>query len=303
MFPAAMLERLRAVPGVAAVLPVRRLTAEVEGRVARVIGIDFALWRQHGGMDIPTSPDGVILSRNFANLSGRRPGERVRIAAPDGAFDLRVAAVIDDFTDENGTVWLDWEVFRRRFHDDAVEMFAVRLAPGAIRADARRDLLLAFDPRAPVLMLDGVEFRGYLDRLVDQWRAISYVQVIAAMLIALLGVGSFLVVSIVERRRELGVMILLGATPGQLARCVLVEALGVAAAGLLLGAPLGMLLEAYLLFTLRHSINGFELPWRIDAPLAVALLVAVPVAALLAGTFPLRSINRMNLVREVETDA
>jgi ABC-type antimicrobial peptide transport system permease subunit len=119
----------------------------------------------------------------------------------------------------------------------------------------------------------------------------------------MLGIGSFLVVSIVERRRELGLMVVLGATPVQLARCVLVEALGVAAAGLLLGAPWGILLQLYLLFTLRYSINGFDLPWRLDTPLAAAILVAVPAAALLAAVLPLRSLNRMNLAREVERDA
>jgi putative ABC transport system permease protein len=280
MFPGLMLDRLRALPGVAAVTPVRRITAEVEGRTARVIGIDFAVWKKYGSMDIPTSPDGIVISRNLANLSGRRTGDRLRINAPDGRFEMPVRAVIDDFTDENGTVWLDWAVFRARFHDDAVEMFAVRLSPGAPRAEARQAILRAFDPRA-----------------------LSYIQVIAAALIALLGVGSLLIVSIMERRRELGLMVALGATPAQLARCVLVEALGVAATGLLLGAPLGMLLEAYLLFTLRHSINGFELPWRIDVPLALALLVAVPLAAQLAAALPLRSLNRMNLVREMEADA
>jgi putative ABC transport system permease protein len=202
-----------------------------------------------------------------------------------------------------GTVWLDWQVYGRRFHDDAVELFAVRLKPGASRTLARQELLGQFDTRAPVLILDGEEFRGYLDRLVDRWRAISYIQLIAAVLISLVGIGSFLVVSIVERRRELGLIVVLGATPGQLRRFVLVEALGVAAAGLMLGASGGILLQAYLLFALQHSLNGYALPWAVDAPLAAALLVAVPVAALLAAALPLQSLNRMNLAREVAADA
>ena len=303
MFPLALVGRLRSVPEVAAVAPVRRLAAEVEGRPASVVGIDFALWKQYGGLAAPASPSSAILSRNFANLSGRRVGDLVRIAAPDGNFDVPVQAVIDDFTDENGSVWLDWRLFTDRFRDDAVEMFAVRLKPGASRSSARQGLLRQFDPGAPVLVLDGEEFRGYLDQLVNQWRAISYIQVAAAMLIALVGIASFLVVSIVERRRELALIVVLGATPRQLARCVLVEALGVASAGLMLGAPLGVLLQFYLLFTLQHSINGFDLPWRIDAPLVAALFVAVPAAALLAAVAPLRSLNRMNLAREVEADA
>jgi putative ABC transport system permease protein len=303
MFPASTLDRLRSVAGVAAVTPVRRLTARVEGRTCRVIGIDFALWRTYGGAEIPASPGGAILSRNFANLSGRRPGERVRIASPDGEFELPVAGIIDDYTDETGTVWLDWKVFCRRFRDDAVELFAVRLKPGAPQARARQDLLQVFDPRAPVLVLDGAEFRRYLDGLVDRWRAASYVQIVAAALIALIGAGSFLMVSIVERRRELGLITVLGATPVQLARCVVVEALGVATAALSLGVPAGMLLESYLLFTLRRSISGFELPWSLDIRLSAALIAAVPAAALLAGLVPIWSLTRMNLVREVERDA
>ena len=303
MFPLTLGDRLRSVPEVAAVLPVRRLAAEVDGRPASVVGIDFALWKQYGGLAAPASPNSAIVSRNFANLSGRRVGGTVRIAAPDGNFDLRVQGVIDDFIDENGSVWLDWRLFTDRFHDDAVEMFAVRLKPGASRTSARRGLLRQIDPRAPALVLDGEELRGYLDRLVNRWRAISYIQVAAAVLIALVGIGSFLLVSIVERRRELALIVVLGATPRQLARCVLVEALGVASAGLMLGAPLGILLQFYLLFTLRHSINGFDVPWSIDPLLVAALFVAVPAAALLAAVAPLRSLNRMNLAREVESDA
>jgi putative ABC transport system permease protein len=303
MFPLSMRGRLEKVPGVAAVVPVRRLTAQVNGRPARVIGIDFAAWKEHGGAKIPNSPDGAIVSDNFASLRGLRTGDAVRIAAPDGSFDVPIRAVIDDFTDELGTVWLDWQVYRLRFHDDAVEIFAVRLKPGASRALARQGLLNQFDHSAPVLILDGAEFRTYLDHLVDQWRAISYIQIIAAVLISLVGVGSFLVVSIVERRRELGLLVVLGATPMQLRRCVQVEALGVAAAGLLLGIPGGLLLQAYLLYTFRRSLNGYALPWTVDGRLAVALLLAVPLAAWLAATLPLRSLNRMNLAREVETDA
>lgn len=303
MFPAAALDRLRSVAEVAAVTPVRRLTAQVDGRATRVIGIDFALWKKYGGAEIPASAGGAVVSRNFANLRGRRPGDRVRIAGPDGEFELPVTGIVDDFTDELGTLWLDWGMFCHRFHDDSIELFAVRLEPGAPRALARQGLLSVFDPRAPVLAMDGAEFRGYLDGLVDRWRAASYVQVLAAALIALIGAGSFLTVSIVERRRELGLIAALGATPLQLGRCVAVEAFGFAVAALSLGVPAGMLLESYLLFTMRLSINGFDLPWRLDGPLTVALVVAVPVAALVASLVPLRALTRMNLVREVERDA
>ena len=303
MFPASMLERLRRLPGVAAVTPLRRIAADVEGRPAKVIGIDFAVWKTYGGAEIPASPGGAAISRNLANVTGKWVGSRIGIAGPDRRFDLPVIAVIDDFTDENGTVWVDWRVFQREFAEDGVEMFALRLAPDADRASMRQALRAAFDPRAPVLIMDGREFRGYLDSLVDQWRGLAYIQVCAAMTIALMGIASFMVVSLVERRRELGLIVMLGATPGQLVRCVLVEALGVAAAGLLLGAPLGVLLETYLLFTLRESVSGFQLPWRVDAPLVLALFLVVPAAAMAAGLLPLRTLHSPNLVREVEADA
>ncbi len=302
-FPAATGERLSRVPGVKAVLPARRLRASAEGRPVIVFAMDFALWKKYGGLPLSADPGSAVVSRNFANQAGLRSGGPIRLASPDGAFVLPVGDVIDDYLSEQGNVWLDWSVFERRYHDNSAELFAVYLEPGIAPGAMRAALLREFDPHAPVMILDGAAFHAHLDRIVARWRAISYLQVLAALATALLGAGSFLVVSIAERRRELGLLALVGATPGQLSRCVVVEALAISAAAVLLGCLLGLLLQAYLLFTLRQSINGYDLPWQFDTGPLLALLIALPLGALAAAALPWLSLSRMDLAREVECDA
>lgn len=302
-FPFQIRDRLNRIAGVRAAVPARRIKAEAEGAEVSVMAVDFAQWSRFSDSAFRSDPHSAIVSRNFASRHGLLAGGRIHITAPDGPFSLPVASVADDFLNEEGNVWIDWSTYRSRFHDDAVEMFAVYLAPGVSKDAIRPVLLGEFDPHAPVLILDGAEFHRYLDGIVARWRTISYVQVLAALLIALLGVGSFLAVSILERRREFGLLALVGATPAQIARCVFIEALAIAGAALLLGSLLGVLLQAYLLFTLQCSVNGFELPWRWDAGPALTLLFAVPAAALVAAALPWRSLNRMDLAREVECDA
>lgn len=303
LFPAATLHRLRSVAGAAAVIPARRVYVDVDGRRARLVAGDLALWGRYNQLGADAAGHGAVVSRNFANLAGRRAGDRLRIQTPSGLLELPVQAVVDDLMSEAGVVYIDLETYRRHFLDDSIEMFLVYAAPTASKPELRRALLAQFDPRAPVVVVDGAEFRAYLNGMVDQWRAASYIQVLAALLIALVGVGNFLVVSIHERKREFGLLTLLGATPGQTVRCVLVEALAVAAAAVALGILLGLALESYLLFTLRESVNGYALPWLVDYRMALLLALIAPLGALAAAALPIRSLLRMPLAREVEADA
>jgi putative ABC transport system permease protein len=303
LFPAALGEKLKAVPGVAAVLPLRRFYGEVEGRRARLMATDLRLLKRYGAQMADGAEYGAVLSRIFANRSGRRTGERIQIASPNGFFELNVVGVIDDYSSESGSLYIDWQVYRERFHDDAVETFAIYLTPGASKEDTRRALLARFERSTPAVILDGDEFRAQLDAIVARWRGIGFVQIGVAWILSFAGVASFLIVSIRERRHELALLSVLGATPEQVRRSVVIEALGVAAAGLILGFLLGIVLDVYLWLTLRYSVNGFELPWTADMRVSVGLLVSVPLGALLAAALPIRWLNRMQLASEVSSDA
>jgi ABC-type lipoprotein release transport system permease subunit len=69
---------------------------------------------------------------------------------------------------------------------------------------------------------------------------------VVILLIVTIGVVNTLLMSVMERLREFGVILALGATPGRLRRMVLAEALVLGVAAILLGSLLGALATCYL---------------------------------------------------------
>ena len=102
------------------------------------------------------------------------------------------------------------------------------------------------------------------------------------LLLAAAGLAAFLVAlksqwaGLIERRREIAILKVLGWTPGMLARLIFLEALLLALAGSVLGCVLG---QAILSFTPVHGAAAGLSAWAMAIPLVVA-------GALLAAVLP-----------------
>ncbi len=87
---------------------------------------------------------GVILSdRRSLQLKNLHAGDTIEIPAPTGTLRLPVVGVIDDWSDQQGTIFLDRTVYRKWWNDDRVNTFRVYLRQGASLPSVR-----AADPRA-----------------------------------------------------------------------------------------------------------------------------------------------------------
>src|SRR4029077_6184115 len=84
--------------------------------------------------------------------------------------------------------------------------------------------------------------------VADQLRrvySLAYAQQVVVGLVALLGVISALFISVLQRRRELGLLRAVGASRDQVLRSVLAEAVLMGLVGAILGLAIGVLLEWY----------------------------------------------------------
>ena len=119
-------------------------------------------------------------------------------------------------------------------------------------------------------------------------------------LLAGLGVLNGLLLSALERAKEVGVLRALGTTDRQIAGAVFLESGLLGLAGGLVGYAVGLALTPVLVAALR-SLSGLALPLRLafePGLLAVALAVLLGLAA---GWVPLRRMQRMDPVRAVRT--
>ncbi len=108
------------------------------------------------------------------------------------------------------------------------------------------------------------------------------------LVVVVLGIASVLVVSVVQKQREIGILRAMGATRGQILRVFLVQGAVVGAAGSVLGVVLAVLL-IWLFTSLVRGADGLPL-FAITLPVKTALQVALlsTVCGVLAAIAPAR---------------
>lgn len=117
----------------------------------------------------------------------------------------------------------------------------------------------------------------------------SFVTVVVA-----LGIASVLVVSVVQKRKEIGILRAVGATRGQMMRVFLWQGAIVGAAGALLGTGLAMALISVFSRVLRNDKGAQLFTLELDLRLMGIALAAAIVIGLIAAVLPARNAARLD---------
>ncbi|MGN2636172.1 ABC transporter permease [Nocardia takedensis] len=159
----------------------------------------------------------------------------------------------------------------------------VKAQPGADLSAMRTDLEKATDQFAVVQVQDREEFKGAQGRQINTMLAILYGLLALAVVIAILGIINTLALSVVERRREIGMLRAVGTLRAQVRRTIYLESMLIAIFGALVGVVLGIGLGIGFLRTLRDfGIDQITVPWT----QLVSVLVASAVVGVLAAVWP-----------------
>ncbi len=125
--------------------------------------------------------------------------------------------------------------------------------------------------------------RAFLQEQVDEYSVIIVAMGVVALIGGAVGMSNTMLVSVAERRQEIGVIKAVGGSKGDLVRMFLVEAAAISAAGVALGLVAGAAL-GYWLTTFR--VLGLALPLVYDVPWFFLAGGMGVVSGLLAGVYP-----------------
>ena len=310
-FPSSMSPEIAALPGVERVQMFRNARLTLRGVPAMAVGIEM----RSVAITSRTTPiagrapemyrqaaegRGLIVSDTLAQRLRLGLGDGLTIQAPYGTIQLPVVGVIVDYTDQQGAVFLDRDVFTKYWRDDSVSDFRVFVKDGTRIADLRRRILERYAGTRQIFVLTSEESRAYVLKLANEWFGLMDVQVAVAVLVALLGIVNALTVSITDRRRELGTLQAVGALRGQVRRAIWLEAIAVAALGLVLGCALGAVNLFYVLDIVQRDVAGLRLDYQYPVTTVLALAPAIFGAAFAAALWPAESALRMPLVESLE---
>jgi putative ABC transport system permease protein len=311
-FPKALANDIAAIPGVEDVQSVRSLRLNIGGTPVLLIVIDAASFEKRGhrptvaedprGMyPLAKAGQGVIVSDNFARLQRKQVGDRVDLATPGGRLTLPIVGVIADWSDQQGAVFLDRAVYERYWEDDTVNVIRVYVKAGEHPHVVRQRILEQLAPQQPrMLVLTNAEVRSWVLQLTDQWLQLTYSQVFIAVIVAILGIVNTLTVSIIDRKRELGVLRAVGGLRRQIRQTVWMEAVAIGLVGLALGLLFGAANLYFLLQITGRDLSGMYLPYRFPVSIALMLFPTILCAALFSALWPAEAAVRTSLVEALE---
>jgi putative ABC transport system permease protein len=242
--------------------------------------------------------EGVVVSRNFAARWGLKLGQPVRLETPTGTVAWPVLGVLDDYRSEKGTIFVDRATYKARWGDSAVDFVDVSLAPGADAAQVKREIQrLTTNLRA--FIYTNEEFKRWVSGLVDRFFMLNYMQLVIAILVAMLGILNTLLISVAERQREIGIVRAIGGLRSQVRKLVLLEAAAISLAGLAAGAVAAVFNTAFLTHTVSRLLAGYYIPFYFPWILVLASLPVAMVASLAAGWWPARRAARMPVIEAI----
>ncbi|WP_026436187.1 ABC transporter permease [Acidovorax sp. JHL-9] len=304
-------QRLRAVANWQALVPLLEGLPEVAGVSPMVSGSGLALRGEASqaialmGVDLDRydrvvslrskvvsgsarlSPGEAIVGRELAQDLGVRVGDRFTVQTGTVSDSVRVTALVD----------LGVKDLNRR--TVIVPLRAAQsllaLPGGASQLDltlqdvwVAQALARALQSRFPYKIESWQETNAQLVSALNAQSVSTGIIRGVVLAVVVLGIASVLVVSVVQKSREIGILRAMGATRGQVLRVFLVQGAVVGA----LGSVLGLLLAVALIWVFTHFVRGSDgLPlFSITLPPATALQVALiaSVCGVLAAVAPAR---------------
>jgi putative ABC transport system permease protein len=256
---------------------------------------DLELFRQ-----LAEQPDTVLVSANFAALHGIRAGDTLTLPGGDGPVSLRVLGTVVDLSCNRGTVFVDRTRSAEQFDAALVDAFSVCLPPGTDVAALRQGLLQsAWGTDLALCILTHDELRQHILGMVERLYGLAYAQEMVVGVVAILGVMAALLIAVLQRQREIGLLRAVGGTRGQVVRSVLTEAALLGALGTVIGLIAGLPLEWYTVRVLLFEDAGYLFPVVFPGGTATAVAGFAMVGATLAGLVPAWSAARPTITEVI----
>ncbi|MBV9351395.1 MAG: ABC transporter permease [Mycobacterium sp.] len=241
---------------------------------------------------------GAVVSRLFAKQYGLHVGDTLTLPTPTGTKHLRVADIIDFLSADAGLVAISLDELEHWFSRFGASFYEVILAQGADHAQVQAALdRIAKHAPFPVYVLTGSKLVASTKSAVQQVGALATALQWIVALVGGLALLNTLMLAVVERRRELGILRALGARRKFIGRLILADAVGVSAVGGFVGLALGFALQ-YVAVVVLGKAGSLSVPFAF-VPLVAAMAIGSIFVTLAGALPPARTASRLKVVEAI----
>jgi putative ABC transport system permease protein len=296
---------IAAIPGVAAVDEFRAVELHYRGQRATLGAGNLEVRRRYGPLHFASGgmpgPDEAIVSEPFSIRNGTRVGDRLSLSIGKSVAEWRVAGIYYDYSSSQGYVMVDRSTMLRYLPGQPPTNAAIYLTPGVDPAGVQHEIQLRAAGRGIVLAPNS-ELRRNAIAIFDRTFAITWALEAVAIVVAMLGAANSLLALVLDRRRELGLLRFLGASPAQVQGMILTEAGLLGGLAILLGLALGLALSLLLIFVVNKQSFGWTIQFHIPAALLGGALLLVWTVTLLAAIYPAIVATRLDPLEAIHEE-
>ena len=306
-------DRIARVPGVESVSRFRAYEIEYQGLPVTLAGAEMNARRPREFSNFlsarpPASVvkdlaanDAALVSEPFAYKHHVKAGDAISLPLGGKLVTFRIVDIFYDYGNERGYILLDRSTMLRYLPDPAPSNLAVYVAPDA-NLEKIRDEIKRTAAHSDVLIFSNREIRREGVRVFDQTFAITYALEAVAVIVAVMGIAGALLSIVIDRRREFGLLRILGATTAQIRKLILVEAGLIGILANIAGLALGIVLSLVLIFVINKQSFGWTIQFHWPVFALLSALSFVYVATVLAGIYPARVAQGLNPIEVVHEE-
>ncbi len=274
---------------------------------------DFSVLLEHGGLQFKTpreaeakaamrraiGTNGVVVSESFAIKRNKAVGDEIKLNTPKGEAQFRIVGEYFDYSSDRGIVVMDRGTFAKYWGEQLPTSLTIYLKDGANHEQTRDEILAALGDQYQVLIYTNASIRSEVLRIFDSTFAITYALEVIAIFVAILGVASTLLTLILERRKEIAMLRLIGADKKQVRKMVVIEAALMGGISQSIGLVVGVLLSLVLIYVINVQSFGWTIQFRLPVLFLVQSSVLILLATALSGIYPAARAARMHATEQV----
>jgi putative ABC transport system permease protein len=254
----------------------------------------FYRFRQGGWFQGAESAE-VVMGYEAAELEQRAVGDMTLV--PEKNVPLKVVGILERTgTQDDGTIFVPLKTLQKIAGTDKITTIGIRVKKGADEAGLENRLYQL--PNVQVVSFSQV--KQTIMTLVSTTRVMVLSIAVIALLIAMAGVANTVLMSVVERLQEIGVLKTMGAMPGDIFLLVWTETLILCTTGGIAGVALAVALARVADVVIRRVLPYAPQGGLVEVNLALALITIglIALVGLLSGAYPAWRAGR---VRPLET--
>jgi putative ABC transport system permease protein len=245
------------------------------------------------------SGKGVIVSENFSLLHRLKTGDALELATPKGPRRFEILATYEEYAWPQGSLYIHRPVYEEQWGDPSLTYLDVKYKAGANRGEVRRSLVETLKEKHSLFVYDVDDLKRVSDTVMDNTLVLMNVQVALAIVIGFFGIVNTLLISVMQRTREIGLLRAVGMTTRQVATMIVIESSFIALVGAVLGIALGLAGARWPLALHVAQVAGYRLPLHIPwATVGVAVAASVLIGAV-ASVLPARRAARIQILEAI----